>query len=92
MLKQSLPTPRAAHLRTAGRTCTRAAVTRRPGVVSGWPDAVDDRLTRADGAWIVDVPGDVLRYSSRSALFCDAAYNVAQLIDLGVFCAIQEGR
>ena len=64
----------------------------RRGIASAWLAAVGGGLTRAGGAWIVDVPGDVLRYDSRSALFCDAAYNVAQLIDLGAFCAIQEGR
>lgn len=56
----------------------------RPGIVAAWLAAVDGGLARAGGAWIVDVPGDVLRYSSRSALFCDAAYNVAVLHDIGV--------
>ena len=64
----------------------------RRGIVAAWLAAVDGGLARDGDRWIVDVPGDVLRYDSRSALFCDAVYNVAQLIDLGAFCAIQEGR
>ena len=64
----------------------------RRGIVAAWLAAVDGGLTRDGSGYAVDVAGDVLRYESRSALFRDAAYNVAQLIDLGAFCAIQEGR